>query len=47
MGHGCPVFHRDLGGGRELALQGANDKKPHVCLLSVCSRLRSAYRQNC
>ena len=47
VGHGGAVIHRDLGGGRELALQCANDKKPHVYLLSVCSRLAGAYRQNC
>ena len=29
VGHRCPVFHRDLGRGRELALQCANDEKPH------------------
>jgi hypothetical protein len=29
VGHRCSVFHRDLGGGRELALQCANDEKPH------------------
>jgi hypothetical protein len=35
VGHGSAVRHRDLGGGRELALQGANDEKPHDSLLSV------------
>ena len=29
VGHRSPVVHRDLGGGRELALQCANDEKPH------------------
>ena len=47
VGHRSAVVHRDLGGGRELALQCANDEKPHVYLLSVCSRLAGAYRQNC
>ena len=38
MGHGGAIVHGDLGGGRELALQCANDEKPHGVLLSVCSR---------
>ena len=38
VGHGGAVVHRDLGGGRELALQCANDEKPHDSLLFVCSR---------
>ncbi len=33
MGHGGAVLHGDLGGGRKLALQCANDEKPHVLLL--------------
>ena len=36
--HGRAVVHRDLGGGRKLALQCANDEKPHGNLLFVCSR---------
>ena len=35
MGHGRAVLHGDLGGGGELALQGADDEKPHVNLLFV------------
>jgi hypothetical protein len=42
MRHGRAVVHRDLGGRGELALQAANDEKPHVCLLSVCARPSSA-----
>jgi hypothetical protein len=38
MGDGSAIVHRDLGGGRKLALQGANDEKPHDILLFVCSR---------
>src|SRR5579859_7018373 len=33
MGDGGAIVHRDLGGCGELALQGANDEKPHVSLL--------------
>ncbi len=42
MGHGGAIVHRYLGGGRELALQCANDEKPHGSLLFVCSRLSCA-----
>jgi hypothetical protein len=42
MGHGGAIVHGDLGGGRKLALQGANDKKPHGVLLFVCSRASRA-----
>ena len=45
VGDGGAVVHGDLGGGRELALQCANDEKPHVVLLFVCSRLSARYRQ--
>ena len=38
VGHRGAVVHRDLGRGRELALQGANDEKPHDDLLFVWSR---------
>ena len=38
MGHGSAIVHGDLGGCRKLALQCANDEKPHGNLLSVCSR---------
>ena len=38
VGDRCAIIHRDLGGGRELALQGADDEKPHECLLLVWSR---------
>jgi len=38
MGDGSAIVHGDLGGGRELALQGANDEKPHDVLLFVRSR---------
>jgi hypothetical protein len=44
MGNGSAVVHRDLGGRRELALQCANDEKPHGNLLFVCSRPLCAYR---
>ncbi len=44
MGDGSAVVHGDLGGGRELALQCANDEKPHGNLLFVCSRPLCAYR---
>ena len=37
MGDGSAIVHGDLGGGRELALQCANDEKPHDNLLFVCS----------
>jgi hypothetical protein len=43
VGHGGAVLHRDLGGGGELALQCANDEKPHVSLLSVCARCRASF----
>ena len=33
MGHGSAVVHGDFGGGGELALQCANDEKPHGDLL--------------
>ncbi len=38
VGHGSAIVHGDLGGCRELALQCANDEKPHFSLLFVCSR---------
>ncbi len=44
MGHGSAVVHGDLGGCRKLALQCANDEKPHDNLLFVCSRPLCAYR---
>ncbi len=37
MGHGRAVVHRDPGGRGELALQGADDEKPHVNLPIVCA----------
>ena len=37
MRNGSAVVHCDLGGGRKLALQCANDEKPHGSLLFVCS----------
>ena len=43
VGHGGAVVHGDLGGGRELALQGADDEKPHDCLLFVWSRPRAPF----
>jgi hypothetical protein len=44
MGHGSAVVHGDLGGGRKLAFQCANDEKPHDNLLFVCSRPLCAHR---
>jgi hypothetical protein len=38
MSHGRAIVHRDLGRCGELALQGANDEKPHVNLLFVLMR---------
>ncbi len=38
MGNGSAIVHGDLGGCRKLALQCANDEKPHGNLLFVCSR---------
>jgi hypothetical protein len=40
MGDGRAIVHRDLGGGGELALQCADDEKPHDLLLVpvVCVR---------
>jgi len=43
--HRSAVVHRDLGGRGELALQCANDEKPHHNLLFVCSRRLCACRQ--
>jgi hypothetical protein len=40
MSHRGAVVHGDLGGGRELPLQGADDEKPHVHLLLVCRARR-------
>ena len=42
MGHGGAIVHRDLGGRRKLALQCANDEKPHDNLLFVCPRRSGA-----
>ncbi len=44
MGDGSAIVHGDLGGCRKLALQCANDEKPHDILLFVCSRPLCAYR---
>lgn len=38
LAEGRAIVHGDLGGRRELALQRADNEKPHAIVLYVCSR---------